>query len=154
MATVMAGTVDVFVLARDGDDWRVLVLQRARDTRCPTAWEPVHGHIESGEEPEEAAVRELREETGLAVERLYSIHVQPIYIVKTHTVQLGVGFAAVVDGGATVTLGAEHMAYEWLPPEQAVERFVWPADGRGLRDCLALLASGDAGPVEDVLRVL
>jgi 8-oxo-dGTP pyrophosphatase MutT (NUDIX family) len=153
MATIEAGTVDVFVLAREGARWLVLALQRARDTRCPTAWETVHGHIEPGEEPEDAAVRELHEETGLAPERLYSVRVQPIYIVKTHTVQLGVGFAAIVDRNAGIRLGEEHMAHEWLPADQAVERFVWPAERVGLRECLDLLAGGDAGPVEDVLRV-
>jgi dATP pyrophosphohydrolase len=153
MATVEAGTVDVFVLAREGARWLVLALQRAHDTRCPTAWETVHGHLEAGEEPEDAAVRELREETGLVPERLYSVRVQPIYIVRTHTVQLGVGFAAIVPHRSDITLGAEHMAHEWLPAEQALERFVWPSERAGLRECLDLLAGGDAGPVEDVLRV-
>jgi dATP pyrophosphohydrolase len=153
MATIEAGTVDVFVLSRESGKWLALVLQRSHETRCPSAWETVHGHIEAGEEPEDAAVRELREETGLAAERLYSIRVQPIYLVRTHTVQLGVGFAAIVDSTVPVTLGNEHMACEWLPAERAMERFVWPAERTGLRECLELLARGDAGHVEDVLRV-
>ncbi|MDB4888032.1 MAG: hydrolase [Gemmatimonadetes bacterium] len=153
MATVEAGTVDVFVLARDGAEWRALVLQRANDTRCPTAWETVHGHIEAGEEPEQAAVRELREETGLTAERLYSVRVQPIYLVRTHTVHLGVGFAAIVSRHDAITLGAEHMAHAWLPVEQAMARYAWPAERAGLRECLELLGTGDAGPLEDVLRV-
>jgi 8-oxo-dGTP pyrophosphatase MutT (NUDIX family) len=154
MATIKAGTVDVFVLARDGTGWEALLLQRSRDTRCPAAWETVHGHIESGEEPEQAAVRELAEETGLVAERLYSVRVQPIYLVRTHTVHLGVGFAAIVSRTAAVTLGPEHMAHEWLPIEQALARYAWPAERAGLRECMELLGSGDAGPLEDVLRVL
>ena len=152
MATVEAGTVDVFVLARDGGVWLALVLQRSRDTRCPTAWETVHGHIEAGEEPEQTAVRELAEETGLVAERLYSVRVQPIYLVRTRTVHLGVGFAAIVAHRAQVALGPEHMAHEWLPVEQALARYAWPAERAGLRECLELLGSGDAGPLEDVLR--
>jgi len=153
MATVVAGTVDVFVLARDGDDWRVLVLQRGGDTRCPGSWETVHGHIDAGEEPEDAALRELREETGLAAQRLYSVRVQPIYIVKTHTVHLGVGFAAIVSVNARVTLGTEHAAHEWLSPDEALRRYAWPSERAGLREALELLGGGDAGPLEDVLRV-
>lgn len=153
MATIAAGTVDVFVLARVGTSWHALVLQRSRVTRCPSSWETVHGHLEPGEEPEEGAVRELREETGLVPQRLYSVRVQPIYIVKTRTVQLGIGFAAIVSRDAPITLGDEHVAHEWLPIAEAMERVVWPADRAGLRECEALLAGGDAGSVEDVLRV-
>lgn len=153
MATIEAGTVDVFVLARAGDDWRVLVLQRREETRCPGSWETVHGHIEPGEEPEQAAVRELREETGLVAARLYSVRVQPIYIVRTHTVQLGVGFAAIVDSAVPLALGAEHITAAWLSPAEAMGRFAWPAERTALAEVLQLLANGDAGPLEDVLRV-
>jgi dATP pyrophosphohydrolase len=154
MATIEAGTVDVFVVARADDGWRALVLQRAHATRCPLSWETVHGHIEPGEEPEAAAIRELREETGLVPRRLYSIRVQPIYLVRTHTVQLGVGFAAIVDQDDPVVLGTEHIDHEWMPASEAMTRFAWPAERAGLRECLELLAGGDAGALEDVLRVI
>ena len=153
MAMVKVGTVDVFVLMRESGRWLALALQRSLTTRCPASWEIVHGHIDADEEPEEAAVRELREETGLSADRLYSVRVQPIYIVKTHTVQIGVGFAALVAPGSAVTLGAEHMAHAWLPIDEAMARYSWPAERAGLRECLELFGNGDAGTVDDVLRV-
>jgi len=153
MATIEAGTVDVFVLSRVTDTWRVLLLQRASDTRCPGSWESVHGHIEHGEEPEQAAVREVREETGLAVQRLYSVRVQPFYVVRTHVIQIGVGFAAIVSAAPEPALGSEHVAFEWLEPDAALARSSWPAERTGLREALELLARGDAGPLDDVLRV-
>jgi len=131
----------------------VLALQRAKNTRCPTAWETVHGHIEAGEEPEQAAEREVREETGLPIERLYNVTVQPFYLHKRHTVELAVVFAAFVAPGAEIKLSEEHSRSEWLTPERALERFVWPRERAALRDILQLLQGGDAGPVEDVLRV-
>jgi dihydroneopterin triphosphate diphosphatase len=131
----------------------VLTVQRARNTRCPTAWETVHGRIEPGESPEQAAVREVREETGLEVQRLYNVMVQPFYLHKLATVELAVVFAAFVRRADPVTLGEEHMRYEWLTPDDALERFVWPRERQALRDVLQLLRAGDAGPVEDVLRV-
>lgn len=153
MASVNIGTVDVYLIAIRTDGWRVLTLQRAKNTRCPSAWETVHGHIEPGEEPEQAAEREVREETGLAVERLYNVTVQPFYLHKTHTVELAVVFAAFVTPGAEIRLGEEHARSEWLTPDRALERFVWPRERAALRDVLQLLQSGSAGPVEDVLRV-
>ena len=150
MAQHHVGTIDLFVLARAGSGWRVLVLQRGQDTRCAGAWETVHGHIEDGEEPEDAALRELLEETGFVAESLFSIGVQPFYVLKTHTVQLAVQFAAVVADSSAPQLGGEHVAYAWLGVDEAAARMVWPSEGRGLLDAVRLLATPE---VHDVLRV-
>jgi dihydroneopterin triphosphate diphosphatase len=150
MTEVTVGVVDVYILR---PSFQVLVLQRRQDTRCPGSWETVHGHIEAGEPPEVAALREVREETGLTVDRLYNVTVQPFYLHRYGTVQLAVVFAAFVSEAAAVTLGTEHQRFEWLPPEAARKRFIWPRSRTALDDIVSLLGSGDAGPVEDVLRV-
>ena len=153
MTIVKVGTIDVFLIAPEPEGWSVLAMQRSLGTRCPTAWETVHGHIEEGETPEDAAVREVAEETGLAVERLYNVTVQPFYLHKLGTVELAVVFAAFVRRTQDVVLGAEHSRFEWLSTDAALERFVWPRERSALREVMHLLAGGDAGPVEDVLRV-
>jgi 8-oxo-dGTP pyrophosphatase MutT (NUDIX family) len=113
----------------------------------------VHGSIESGETPEQAAMREVREETGLPVARLYSISVQPFYLHRAGIVTAAVVFAAFVDAEA-VTVGEEHDAHEWLPVPDASRRFVWPRSRIALAEIESLLSAGDAGPVEDVLRIV
>lgn len=153
MTNVNVGTVDVYLISPDSAGWSVLTLQRGQGTRCPTAWETVHGRIEPGESPEQAAVREVQEETGLQVRRLYNVIVQPFYLHKLATVELAVVFAAFVSRTDPITLGEEHMRHEWLSPDAALERFVWPRERHALRDVLQLLREGHAGPVEDVLRV-
>jgi 8-oxo-dGTP pyrophosphatase MutT (NUDIX family) len=150
MTDIEVGVVDVYVLR---PSWQVLVLQRAPNTRCPGSWETIHGHIEDGELPEVAAVREVREETGLAVERLYNVTVQPFYLHRYKAVQLAVAFAAFVSEAGAVTLGSEHQRAEWLTADDARRRFIWPRSRAALDDIVGLLRTGDAGPVEDVLRV-
>lgn len=149
--------VDVVVLAPapagSAERWQVLAMRRAAGTRCTGAWEIVHGRIERGERPKDAARRELAEETGLVASRLYSITVNPFYLHAFDSVQLAVVFAAVVESAADVTTGAEHDAWEWLTPTQAMDRLAWPREHQALQYTLHLLRGGDAGPVEDVLLV-
>ena len=155
MTEIRVGVVDVYVVAPRADGWRVLVLQRAATgTRCPLAWETVHGRFEPGERPEHAALREVQEETGLAVERLYNVTTQAFYLHGFGSVQLAVVFCAFVAEPATPTLGPEHGAAEWLSVGDARARFAWPREREALDHIRILLGAGDAGPLEDVLRVV
>ncbi|MEO8194308.1 MAG: ATPase, T2SS/T4P/T4SS family [Gemmatimonadales bacterium] len=153
MTSITAGVVDVYVIRPLSDGWKVLAVQRANDTRCPGAWEAIHGRLESGERPEDGARREVREETGLEISRLYNVTVQPFYLHKLGTVQLAIVFAAFVEEPGEIELGPEHQSHEWLSPHDASARFIWPREREALSQILHLLAGGDAGPVEDVLRV-
>src|SRR5512140_3166831 len=95
-ASLKVGVVDVFVVSPHGRGWRVLVMERAPAARCPGAWETVHGRIEAGERPHEAAVRELHEETGLAPDRLYNVTTHAFYLHRLVTVEVAVVFCAFV----------------------------------------------------------
>lgn len=152
MTKVVPGVVDVYVINIANGVTRVLVLQRAHNTRCPGAWETVHGNLNETERPEDGAVRELREETGLTPDRLYNVTVQPFYLHTMGTVQLAIVFAAFVSA-AEISLGEEHQQYEWVSPAEAAQRFAWPREREALTQILQLIPGGDAGPVDDVLRV-
>jgi len=154
MTKVIPGVVDVYVIRPYRESWLVLAMERARGTRSPGSWETVHGHIEAGETPEAAALRELREETGLEADRLYNVTVQSFYLHRLNTIEMAVVFAAFVSEPGAVVTSAEHAAHEWLPVDRAKARFTWPRSRSVIDDIFALLGRGDAGPAEDVLRVL
>jgi 8-oxo-dGTP pyrophosphatase MutT (NUDIX family) len=153
MVDIRVGVVDVYVVRPYRAEWLVLALQRAVGTRCPGSWETVHGRIEPGERPEDAAVREVREESGLDLDRLYTVPCQPFYLHATGVVQMAVVFAAFVREGLDVELGPEHVRFEWLTMAEATSRFTWPREREALQHIAILLGTGDAGPAEDVLRV-
>jgi type II secretory ATPase GspE/PulE/Tfp pilus assembly ATPase PilB-like protein/8-oxo-dGTP pyrophosphatase MutT (NUDIX family) len=153
MTTIEVGAVDVLVIRPLATGWRVLALQRASNTRCPSAWETVHGHVEAGEAPEDAAVREVREESGLAAAKLYNVTIAPFYLHRMRALEVAVVFAAFVDEPAAVTIGPEHQASEWLTVDEALVRFAFPAERSSLRTAVELLSAGDAGPVDDVMRI-
>lgn len=151
------GVVDVVVLspAASGrrDRWRVLTMRRAAGVRCTGAWEVVHGSIEPGERPADAARREVQEETGLDVLRLYSITVNPFYLHQNDSVQMAIVFAAVVAETPKVILGSEHDALVWRTPSMAMKTLAWPREQEAVRYAVQLLRDGHAGNVEGVLLV-
>ena len=152
MTRIVPGVVDVYVIRKTAGEPQILVLQRSKGTRCPGAWETVHGNLHEDERPEDGAVRELREETGLTADKLYNVTVQPFYLHTMGAVQLAIVFAAFVSDGSVI-LGEEHERYEWLTRSDASARFAWPREREALDHIFQLIPDGDAGAVEDVLRV-
>jgi dATP pyrophosphohydrolase len=120
MTMVRASIVDVYPLRGSGAGLEVLCLRRAADTRCGGSWEVVHGHVEGEESPVAAALRELREETGVDAERLYNLsRVESFYLHRSNEIALIPVFVAFLDPAGGVRLSAEHDAHEWMNLEQA-----------------------------------
>jgi len=148
---VAVAYVDVYVIRQGMSGIEILCLKRGQGGRCPGSWETVHGHIEPGEQPPDAAIRELREETGLTPWRLYNLsRVETFYVHARDVIALIPVFCAIVQESG-VTLSAEHESFAWLPPAGAATRFSWPRERRALSDLLILM---NAPELEDVLRVL
>src|SRR5436305_8975308 len=59
----------VFRAAPGAKDWEIVAVQRARHGD----WSLPKGHIEQGETQEQAALREVKEETGLDARILHSL---------------------------------------------------------------------------------
>ncbi len=152
---VQLSIVDLLVVRFGATGLETLLMRRAPGMRCTGAWEMVHGKIEWGERPDAAALRELREETGFACERLYNITLGGFYLHKQGVLSLTVVFCAIVDAAAAApTLGEEHDEFEWLPLADAMERCAWPREREAMQHVAHLLRNGrDGGAVEDVLRV-
>jgi 8-oxo-dGTP diphosphatase len=105
--------VAVIVLRRG----RLLALRRAahRDA-APGVWETVSGRLEPGEDPRAAAVRETREETGLAID----LDARPVAAYQTR--RAGRPMVVIVYRGASaageVRRSDEHDADAWMTPRE------------------------------------
>src|SRR5256884_8852032 len=150
MTELRVAFVDAYVLRIGTAGLEVLALRRASGGRSPGSWETVHGHIEPGETPVEAALRELREETGLEPARLYNLsRVEAFYRHRTDEIALIPVFAGVVDAGAEARPSSEHDRVEWLGPGPAAGRFAWPPGRSALVAAFSILRAGDAGFLGD-----
>ena len=153
-APLRVGYIDLLVLRGAGEQLEVLCLRRGPNGRSPGSWEAVHGHIDPGEKPVAAVLRELLEETGLKPESLYSLsRAEAFYRHSENEVVLIPVFAAFVPRNAKVKLSDEHDEHQWLRSQAARVRMSWPRILREIGYAIRLVGLGNAGALEDVLRI-
>jgi 8-oxo-dGTP pyrophosphatase MutT (NUDIX family) len=131
---VSAGGV---VYRRDGDAIEVVLASR-RTRRGELAWGLAKGGVEEGESMEDAAVREVREETGLTAEIEASLgDTKYFYVWEDTRIRKTVHFYLMRHtGGDTQDRDDEMEDVRWFPLERALKRAAY----RGERDVLARAA--------------
>ena len=109
------------------------MLRRAAGRYDAGRWRVVTGKIEAGEAAWQAALRELREETGLQAERLLAVpYVNQFYEWEHDRINAIPVFLAVVDADAAIVLDGEHAEYAWLGARgRAAERLGVAGAARG-----------------------
>jgi NTP pyrophosphohydrolases including oxidative damage repair enzymes len=97
-------------------------------------WDFPKGNIELGETPEKAALREIKEETGLDVELLpgFREEVEYVYARERRRVRKKVIFFLARAPAKEVRLSWEHKGYVWLPFDQALPRLTYESSRRVL----------------------
>ena len=90
-------------------------------------WDFPKGHVEDGESDVEAALREVKEETGLDVEIIFGFREVIDYVYSKGNVmshKTVVFFLARAETDI-VRLSSEHTGYAWLPYREAMRRITY-----------------------------
>jgi bis(5'-nucleosidyl)-tetraphosphatase len=126
------------VVFRDSDSDRLfLLLDYGRH------WDFAKGHLEAGEDPRTAAIRELKEETGITdADILHGFEREVLYYFrdqKKRLIRKTVTYYAAKTQTSQIVLSDEHVGGEFLPFDQAVKRITFASSRQILKQASEFL---------------
>jgi 8-oxo-dGTP pyrophosphatase MutT (NUDIX family) len=144
LPTVEETSAGGLVVDRSGDEPAAALIAR-RDRRGRLLWSLPKGHIEDGESPDEAAVREVEEETGIKGRVLAPLGVIDFWFVaEERRVHKTVHhFLLEAAGGELSDEDIEVVEVAWVPMSQLDERLAYADERRLVADAARLLAEGE-----------
>ncbi len=147
MTRSLIRVVDVYPYRRQGSLVEFLLLKRAEGNVYQGQWRMVAGKMRPGEKAWEAALRELREETGLSPQRFWAVPTLNVFYEWEHDrVNLIPVFAAEVAPGARPRLNDEHERYGWFRAETISSHVHWPEHHRIITLIQDMLHAGRIPP--------
>ena len=102
-------------------DDKILLLQVSNQKDESGRWGVPAGKIDKNELPEEAALRELYEETKIIAEPNQVEHFSTLYITKPHISYIYSMFSMLIPNNTSVVISSEHQAYRWVNFSEAFE---------------------------------
>ena len=143
MPKVVVRVIDAYVFNRKSKEIRFLLLKRAKTKIYEHLWQGVAGKIEAGEAAWEAAIRELKEETGLEPVRMFvADHVSKFYEAHGDWVNMVPVFGIEVED-EEVKLSDEHCEFKWVDFNTAHQTLIWSGQKDGIAAVFNMLNSDD-----------
>ena len=143
MNEVKVRVVACYIYRHTTDGIRFLLMKRNLNKIYEHLWQGVAGKIEKGESSSEAAVRELKEETGLSPVNIFvADHVSRFYEVHGDRINLVPVFGIEVDS-ENVILSEEHISYKWVNIDEALNTLVWNGQKKGIQTVHDMVINND-----------
>ena len=103
----------------------------------------ITGTIEAHEHTKDTVLRELKEETGLTPNKIYSIpRINTFYLAISDKICMSPVFLTIVDN-TEVIISGEHSEYKWASFEEASELIHWPNQVESLSIIIKYLEDDD-----------
>ena len=143
MAKVKIRVIDAYIYRKTKDGIKYLILKRAKTKMYEHLWQGVAGKIEKGEQSWQAAIRELKEETGLDPLKIFvADHVSKFYETHGDRVNLVPVFGVEVSSDV-VLLSSEHSDFKWVDYDSACSYLVWEGQKKGITVVNEMIISND-----------
>ena len=143
MNQIKVRVVDCYVYRRIDDGILFLLMKRNLNKIYEHLWQGVAGKIEEGETSSDAAIRELKEETGLSPLNMFvADHVSKFYEVHGDRINLVPVFGIEVDS-EIINLSEEHISYKWVDINEALNTLVWNGQKKGIQTVHDMVINND-----------
>ena len=143
MTKMKVRVIDAYVYRKTMKAIEFLILKRAKTKIYEHLWQGVAGKIEEGEKAWEAAIRELREETGLTPLKVFiADHVSSFYEKHGNRLNFVPVFGIEVDS-QKVILSTEHCDFKWVKLDVGLSHLVWNGQKRGIQVVNDMVISND-----------
>ena len=125
--------IEAHVFRKKMNGMEFLLLKRGEKEIYGGLWQMVTGKVRKGEKAYNAALREIKEETGLKPKRFWvTPNVNPFYSHENNYISLIPVFAAEVGETSRVTICNEHTEFKWLTPDKAKKMLAWPGQRKSV----------------------
>ena len=132
MTEIVVRVVDCHIFRRENGKPLYLLLKRSENQIYPGIWQCVTGKIITGEKPQEAACRELKEETGLTPNSIWTVdQVNHFFEAEQDRINLIPVFGVEVVS-SNITLSPEHTEYKWCSVDEGADLMLWNQQKQGL----------------------
>ncbi|MFO7445522.1 MAG: NUDIX domain-containing protein [Ignavibacteriaceae bacterium] len=130
---IISNMIEAHIFRESDKGIEFLLLKRSEKEIYPGLWQMVTGKIHEGEKAYEAALREIKEETGLVPERFWvAPNVNQFYSHEGNYISLMPVFAAKAGNKFDVIMCDEHCDCKWVTPEEAKKLLAWPGQRKSV----------------------
>ncbi len=130
---VTSSLIEAHIFRKAGNDLEFLLLRRSDNEIYPGLWQMVSGSIDRNENAYQAALREIKEETGLTPEKFWTVpNVNSFYSSTQNEICMIPVFAALVSDKAEVMISNEHSEFKWAGLNETLKLLAWPGQRKSI----------------------
>lgn len=131
----MKKLIDAYVYRINKDsEPEFLLLLRSSKKIYANQWRMIGGKVQNDEHYWQAALRELKEETGVLPKRFWTVpSINTFYEAKTDQIHQIPAFAAEIDVDTEIYLDDEHIDFKWISVDNLEVYLYWPEQIRLIR---------------------
>lgn len=106
---------------------REILLLKVEDETV-SFWQPITGGIESGESPEEACLREIKEETGLLLDCSNLTGLGNFTVKIDEDLSIHKNLFLVLTEQKAIQISDEHVGAQWVALDKVSSQLYWPSN--------------------------